>query len=83
MKEKNSVHITRCMSSPTMVVEYEQKVRAGICYSQWRKSKGIKESLQQGTRGDTILTNTGQLISDGYSKAVAEIIAQFYAHGEY
>jgi len=81
--EQEKKFIARCLSDPTMVAEYEQKVRAGICYSQWRKSKGIKESLKQGASGDIILANTGQLISDGYSKEVAEIIAEFYANGEY
>ncbi len=77
--------ISRCMSNPTMVLEYDQRIRAGICHSQWRKSKGIpiKNSLLQGTKGDTILYNTGQLIAEGYNKDVAESIAEFYANGEY
>lgn len=75
--------ILRCLSNPIMVAEYDQKVRAGICYSQWRKSKGIKESLRQGIKGEDVLYNTGQLIAEGYNKDVAEIIAEFYANDEY
>jgi len=83
--EEEKIFISRCMSNSTMVVEYEQKVRAGICYGQWRKSKNIpfKGSLRQGGTGETIRYNTGQLIAEGYNKNVAESIAEFYANGEY
>ena len=83
--ETEKKFISRCMSNPTMVLEYDQKVRAGICYGQWRKSKGIaiKNNLRQGRGSDVILYNTGQLIAEGYNKDVAEQIAEFYANGEY
>lgn len=83
--EEEKKFISRCMSDSTMVIEYEQTVRAGICYSQWRKSKGqsIKGSLRQGTKRNDISFNVGQLITEGYNKEVAEIIAEFYANGEY
>jgi len=83
--EEQKVFISRCMSNPSMLAEYDQTVRAGICYSQWRKSKGqpFKNSLRQGTKGNDILFNIGQLIAEGYTKEVAEPIAEFYAHGEY
>ena len=83
--EEQKIFISRCMSNPSMVVEYDQTVRAGICYGQWRKSRGtaFKGSLRQGTKGKDILFNTGQLIAEGYNKKVAEQTAEFYANGEY
>ena len=83
--ETEKKFISRCMANPTMVAEYDQSIRAGICYGQWRKSKGgvIKNSLRQGSKGGDILFNTGQLISEGYNKKVAKTIASFYANGEY
>jgi len=73
------------MSNPTMAAEYKQEVRAGICYGQWRRSKGIpiKNNLRQGSGGEVMSYNTGQLIAEGYNKDVAGKIAEFYADGEY
>ena len=37
--ESQQEFISRCMSDPIMVREYEQKQRAAICYRQWRESR--------------------------------------------
>ncbi|HEY0089707.1 MAG TPA: hypothetical protein VGB37_12745 [Candidatus Lokiarchaeia archaeon] len=44
--EKEQEFISRCMSNEVMKKEFpDQKQRAGVCYSQWRKklSKELKE----------------------------------------
>lgn len=52
-EHKKSDFISRCMSDPVMVKEFEQDKRAGICYSQWDKKKKKKSngsiSLTAGT----------------------------------
>ncbi len=42
--EKESVFIGRCMGDETMKREYpDHQQRIAVCYSSWRKAKGIKE----------------------------------------
>ena len=43
-KEKEDAFVNRCMGNATMKSEYsDDKQRLAVCYSSWRKSKGIKE----------------------------------------
>jgi len=83
--EEKDKFISRCMGNSVMTAEYEQDVRAGICHGQWRQSKGITivNNLRQGRTYTDIQFNTGQLISEGYSKETAKQTAEFYADGEY
>jgi hypothetical protein len=44
-KEDQSEFVSRCMGDSVMNKEYpDQKQRAAICYSQWRKAKKKKKS---------------------------------------
>jgi hypothetical protein len=42
--EEQNDFISRCMGNPTMVKDYEQKQRAAICYSQWKKRQKAEGS---------------------------------------
>lgn len=46
--EKKDAFISRCMSAPAMVDEYEQEQRAAICYGSWR-DKGKKNEANEMT----------------------------------
>lgn len=46
--EKQSDFISRCMGNDSMNSEFpDNKQRAAVCYSQWKKSKKTKSSLRQ------------------------------------
>lgn len=47
-EETEQEWIDRCMSNEVMNREYpDNKVRAGICYSQWRTSKNLKKDSKK------------------------------------
>lgn len=64
--EEKETFVARCMGDAAMVKEYDQKQRAAICYSQWRKVHG-GEKLSEDTDmekvalftklGDFVLSN--------------------------
>lgn len=44
-KTSQEKFISSCMANPTMNKEYpDQKQRAAVCYSQWKRAKKRKES---------------------------------------
>jgi len=44
-KEEQPKFVSRCMGDPTMLKEYpDQKQRAAICYSQFKRAKKSKEA---------------------------------------
>jgi len=43
-KQKEGGFVSSCMSSEKMKKEYpDEKQRAAVCYSRWKKSKGVLE----------------------------------------
>lgn len=75
--EQEQPFISRCMGNPQMLSEFpEQETRAAVCYSTWRRAKGIKEELIRGNSVKAMRKNTGILIVRGYSPGLAQKVAE-------
>lgn len=83
--ESEKIFLARCMGDSVMVAEYKENVRAGICYSQWRKAKGIKEAalpqVVAGSSKQVQCRNIEILMAAGYSEEIAIEIALKLAGG--
>lgn len=70
-KEKKSDFISRCISDVTMRKEYpDQSQRSAVCYTSWRKAKGIPEPKEKKqSEGDDM---TEELFRGDISKGLSE-----------
>lgn len=70
--EKESAFISRCMNNETMLKEYpDQKIRSGICYTQWRKDSDdlLAQATERQIHLDSFKKDKYEITNQGFLKA--------------